>query len=157
MKDKNGSIDRIKSLAQELDLATNASKASANLLSQQGDLSLQTKVLVFIKRSSCIHSRDEDLSEERQNLRPDMAFERQEGSRRVIEVIEFSCQYGYVTREENTLKHVFEQKRRKYAQLMRELSEVTQKRVRADGNNCFVAGCCLFTITEATQCNSEVQ
>jgi hypothetical protein len=30
---------------------------------------------------------EEDSSEEMRNLRPDMAFERQEGSRRVIEVI----------------------------------------------------------------------
>jgi hypothetical protein len=69
---------------------------------------------------------EEGSSEETQNLRPDMAFERQEGSRRVIEVIEFSCPYGDVMREGDTLKHVFEQKRRKYAQLMPDLSEVTQ-------------------------------
>jgi hypothetical protein len=59
----------------------------------------------------------DDLSEATRNLRSDMAFERQEGSRRVIEVIKFSCPYGYITREGSMLKHVFEQKRHKYAQL----------------------------------------
>jgi hypothetical protein len=51
---------------------------------------------------------EEGLSEETRNLRSDMAFERQEGSRQVIEVIEFSCPYGCVTREGATLKHAFE-------------------------------------------------
>jgi hypothetical protein len=59
-----------------------------------------------------------------------MAFERQENSRRVIEIIEFSCPYGYVMRERDALKQVFEQKRPKYAQLMRKLSAETQKLVR---------------------------
>jgi hypothetical protein len=72
---------------------------------------------------------EDNLSEQTRNLRTDVAFERQEGSRRIFEVIEFSCQYNDIMREAGILKHVFGQRRRKYAKLMRELSQVIQQRV----------------------------
>jgi hypothetical protein len=47
----------------------------------------------------------------------------------VIEIIEFSCQYGYMTQGENALTRVFEQKQRKYRQLAQELSNLRHERV----------------------------
>jgi hypothetical protein len=72
----------------------------------------------------------EGLSEETRNLRPDMTLSRREGNREITEIIEFSCPYGYHTREGDKLELVFEQKHRKYAQLAREISEATHQRVR---------------------------
>jgi hypothetical protein len=57
-------------------------------------------------------------------------FTRRENQREVIEIIEFSCSYGYMTQGENALKRVFEQKQRKYRQLAQELSNLRHERVR---------------------------
>jgi hypothetical protein len=48
----------------------------------------------------------------------------------VIEIIEFSCPYGYMTQGENSLKRVFEQKQCKYRQLAQELSNLRHDGVR---------------------------
>jgi hypothetical protein len=63
-------------------------------------------------------------------LRPDLVFRRRENQREVIEIIEFSCPYGYVTQGENGLKRVFERKQRKYRQLAQEHSNLRYERVR---------------------------
>jgi hypothetical protein len=57
-------------------------------------------------------------------------FRRRENQIEVIEIIEFSCPYGYMTQGENALKRVFEQKQRKYRQLAQELSNLRHDRVR---------------------------
>jgi hypothetical protein len=48
----------------------------------------------------------------------------------VIEIIEFSCPYGYMTQGENAPKRVFKQKQRKYRQLAQELSNLRHERIR---------------------------
>jgi hypothetical protein len=48
----------------------------------------------------------------------------------VIEIIGFSCPYGYLTQGENALKRVFEQKQRKYRQLAQDLSNLRHEHVR---------------------------
>jgi hypothetical protein len=73
---------------------------------------------------------DDGISQEVRDLRPDLVFTRRENQREVIEIIEFSCPYGYMTQGEKALKRVFEQKQRKYRQLAQELSNLTHDRVR---------------------------
>jgi hypothetical protein len=48
----------------------------------------------------------------------------------VIEIIEFSCPYGYMTQGENALKRVFEQKQRVNRQLAQEFSNLRHERAR---------------------------
>jgi hypothetical protein len=57
-------------------------------------------------------------------------FTRRENQREVIEIIEFSWPYGYMTQGENALKRLFEQKQRKSRQLTQELSNLRHERVR---------------------------
>jgi hypothetical protein len=76
----------------------------------------------------------EGLSEGLQALRPDMVFQRQpresrEEERQVTEILEFSCPYGYISRGLNTLERVYEQKRRKYAELAQELKRLRNEQV----------------------------
>jgi exonuclease III len=73
---------------------------------------------------------EDGLSQEIRDLKPDLVFRRRENQREVIEIIEFSCPYGYMTQGENALKRVFEQKQRMYRQLAQELSNLRQERER---------------------------
>jgi hypothetical protein len=50
--------------------------------------------------------------------------------REVIEILEFSCPYGHMTRGENALKGVFEQKQCRDRQSAQELTNLSQERVR---------------------------
>jgi hypothetical protein len=70
---------------------------------------------------------DDGLSQEVQDLRPDLVFKRRENQREVIEIIEFSCPYCYMTQGENAPKRAFEQKQRKYRQLAQQLSKLIPK------------------------------
>jgi hypothetical protein len=73
---------------------------------------------------------EDGLSQEVRYLRPDLVFRRRENQREMIEIIDFSCPYGYMTQGENALKRVFEQKQRKHRQLAQELSNLRHERAR---------------------------
>jgi hypothetical protein len=73
---------------------------------------------------------EDSLSQEVRDLRPDLMFRRRENQREMIEIMEFSCPYDYMTQGENSLKRVFEQKQRKYRKLAQELSNLRHERVR---------------------------
>jgi uncharacterized C2H2 Zn-finger protein len=70
------------------------------------------------------------LNGEVANLRPDMTFIQRIREDQVVEIIEFTCPYGYMSRGRMTLERAYEQKRHKYEALAREIRRVTQKRVR---------------------------
>jgi hypothetical protein len=72
---------------------------------------------------------EDGLSQEVRDLRPDLAFTRRENQREMVEIIDFSCPYGYMTQGENALKRAFEQKQRKYRQLAQDLSNLIPERV----------------------------
>jgi hypothetical protein len=72
---------------------------------------------------------EDGLSQEVRDLRPDLMFRRRENQREMIEIIEFSCPYGYIAQGENPLKRVFEQKQRKFRQLAQELSDLRHEGV----------------------------
>jgi hypothetical protein len=94
-----------------------------------------------------------DLSDEVRKLRPDMVFERSQSStgrrpqrhrdgeeggnearemieHKTMEIIEFSCPYGYVSERRDSLRQVDEKKKMKYAGLAKELKEQTNEEVR---------------------------
>jgi hypothetical protein len=62
-------------------------------------------------------------------LRPDMVFEREGRGGRMLEILEFSCPYGYVSHERDTLAAVYEQKRAKYSELANALGRLRQQPV----------------------------
>jgi hypothetical protein len=70
------------------------------------------------------------LNSEVANLRPDMAFVQRSGEDQIVEIVEFTCPYGYKARGRITLERAYEQKRHKYEALARDIRRVTQKRVR---------------------------
>jgi hypothetical protein len=97
------------------------------------------------------------LSDEVRNLRPDMIFERRRLENRVnqgrrdreirtregiestgretddtkmMEIIEFSCPYGYIAHGRNKLEQVYEEKQRKYEELRNEISRLREEHVR---------------------------
>jgi hypothetical protein len=89
----------------------------------------------------------EQLSDELRNLRPDMIFEgrtrnqkgearsrgeqvNQENEERIIEILEFSCPYGRIAHERDTLEFTYNQKKTKYAEFAKAISEIEQKEVR---------------------------
>jgi hypothetical protein len=94
----------------------------------------------------------EDLPGELNRQRPDMTVERRsydrrrrrgregagngtgekEGGReqRIIEILEFSCPYGYISHGRNTLEKVYEEKKAKYEALARELRTRRQEEVK---------------------------
>jgi hypothetical protein len=49
---------------------------------------------------------------------------------RMIEIVEFSCPYGYISHGRDSLIKVYEEKKRKYAELANALKRVTGKQVR---------------------------
>ena len=66
------------------------------------------------------------LSEETRNLRPDMWFIRKERNQDILEILEFSSQFGRIENEENKLKHTFEHKANKYQRLAEEVTAKTR-------------------------------
>jgi hypothetical protein len=91
--------------------------------------------------------REEGLSDEMRRMRPDMVFGRRraravaavkfyadEAERRneekAIEILEFSCPYGYVSHGRNTLEKEYEEKKRKYTELARNLKRLGREEVR---------------------------
>jgi hypothetical protein len=71
----------------------------------------------------------EELPEVLRALRPDMVFEREGKKGRVIEILEFSCPYGYISHGQDTLAKVYEQKKGKYRELADALGRVRQQPV----------------------------
>jgi hypothetical protein len=72
----------------------------------------------------------EGLSTDTRDLRPDMIFERSTNKGPLIEILEFSCPYGYISHERDTLKAKFEQKWQKYENLANEVRRMSGKHVR---------------------------
>jgi hypothetical protein len=91
----------------------------------------------------------EGLPEDLRRQRPDMIFERrydtliegahfireghesdQDLEEKIVEIIEFSCPYGYISRGRNTLERVYEEKKKKYERLARTLKQLRQEQVR---------------------------
>jgi hypothetical protein len=54
----------------------------------------------------------------------------QENEERIIEILEFSCPYGRIAHERDTLEFTYNQKKAKYAELAKAISEIEQKEVR---------------------------
>jgi hypothetical protein len=92
-------------------------------------------VLKFVGRNlrSDIHQNtaigQEGLSDGLKSLRPDMVFEREGRAGRAMEIREFSCPYGYVSHERDTLATVYEQKKAKYSDLANALRGLRQQPV----------------------------
>jgi hypothetical protein len=72
----------------------------------------------------------DNLSDETRNLRPDIWFIRREGNREILEILEFSCPFGHIERNENTLKRTFEFKMNKYLPLANEYIANTRRMAR---------------------------
>jgi hypothetical protein len=49
---------------------------------------------------------------------------------KMMEIVEFSCPYGHISHRRNTLERVFKEKKRKYAELARELKRLRRDAVR---------------------------
>jgi hypothetical protein len=49
---------------------------------------------------------------------------------RMIEIVEFSCPYGYISHGRDSLRKVYEEKKRKDAELANALKRVTGKQIR---------------------------
>jgi hypothetical protein len=86
------------------------------------------------------------LADELRSLRPDMVFEQLNpgdqytyhgpdgellhSDKRTIEIVEFSCPYAYFSHGGDTLKRVYEEKKRKYTTLAQEVARLREQRVR---------------------------
>jgi hypothetical protein len=70
------------------------------------------------------------VPDELKELRPDSVFDRMENGRRVTELIEVTCPYGYISHEVDTLERAFEEKKAKYRDLSIVLSEQLNHKVR---------------------------
>jgi hypothetical protein len=71
------------------------------------------------------------LSEEVKTLRPDMIFKRRgDAGEEINEMLEFSCLYGYISQERDTMKESYEGKKKKYAQLATESRQVNGLQVK---------------------------
>jgi hypothetical protein len=75
----------------------------------------------------------EGLADGLKSLRPDMVFEREARAGRIMKILEFSCPYGYVPRERDTVATVYEQKKAKYSDLAHALRELRQQPVNVTG------------------------
>jgi hypothetical protein len=96
---------------------------------------------------------DPRLPGEMRRMRPDIVFERsrksigrrsrrrgnedesgidaaERGEQRMAEIIEFSCPYGYISQRRDSLKHAYKEKKRKYAELAKELKTQRGENVR---------------------------
>jgi hypothetical protein len=68
----------------------------------------------------------EGLSEETRRQRPDIWFTRNDGNRKVYEIIEISCPYGRTSdKKGDTLKYTFDYKKGKYQGLANEIKTLT--------------------------------
>jgi hypothetical protein len=67
---------------------------------------------------------------------------------RIIEMIEFSCPYGYISRGQDTLKRVYEEKKRKYQRLAMNLKQRRRSEVRITAVVVSIMGGSLQSITE---------
>jgi hypothetical protein len=56
--------------------------------------------------------REEGLSAELENLRPDLIFTHEVNGQKATEIIEISCPSSFMSRGENTLQQMFSQKKR---------------------------------------------
>jgi hypothetical protein len=74
--------------------------------------------------------RIEGLPEEMLRLKPDLVFTQKDGQNQTIELIEFSCPYGYVSHGHQTLEKVYHDKLHKYEPLAYELRRITHQKVR---------------------------
>jgi hypothetical protein len=74
--------------------------------------------------------REEGLSAEVENLRPDLVFTHEINGQKVTEIIEISCPYGYMSHGENTLQRTFTQKEEKYRRLAAEVEQLRQHKAR---------------------------
>jgi hypothetical protein len=91
----------------------------------------------------------DDLPEDLRGLRPDMVFERRRTRRvgklewytegreeelrneeKIIEIIEFSCPYGYISRGRDALERAYDEKKRKYMELALNLKRLRREEVR---------------------------
>jgi hypothetical protein len=70
------------------------------------------------------------LSEDCRKLKPDIWFYRKEDEAEVLEILEFSCPFGYLKDNKCTLLTCFEKKSRKYQNLAAECSRLSGKTVR---------------------------
>jgi hypothetical protein len=88
------------------------------------------------------------LPEEMRRMRPDMVFERRRvrprdticfhaardeadlaNEEKTLEIVEFSCPYGYVSRGRKTLERVYEEKKEKYLDLAMNLKRLRREEV----------------------------
>jgi hypothetical protein len=96
---------------------------------------LKEAVLKFVDGNvrSDIHENtaigQEGLPDGLKSLRPDMVFEREGRAGRAMEILEFSCPYGYVSHERDTLATVYERKKAKYGDLATALRGLRQQPV----------------------------
>jgi hypothetical protein len=67
-----------------------------------------------------------ELSEEVRRQRPDLVFLRKYRGEETVEIVEFTCPYGYRSKGRDTLEKAFEDKKEKYSQLAREIEEKTR-------------------------------
>jgi hypothetical protein len=92
-------------------------------------------VLKFIDKNlkSDIHENatiaEEGLPGRLRTLRPDITFEREGKGGRVIEILEFSCPYDYMSHGRDTLASIYEQKKNKYSELADALGRLKQQPV----------------------------
>jgi hypothetical protein len=74
--------------------------------------------------------REDGLSEDQRALKPDMVFERSTGKGRVTEILEFSCPYGHMSHDQDTLVAVYAHKTAKYQRLANEVRALRHQPVR---------------------------
>jgi hypothetical protein len=72
---------------------------------------------------------EEGLAQHLAAKRPDMFFERQTRRGKVLEILEFSCPYGYISHDQATLETVYTQKTAKYQELATELRRLRHQMV----------------------------
>jgi hypothetical protein len=73
--------------------------------------------------------RDEVRAEAEVEQEEARMMERQDG-RKMMEILEFSCPYGYISHGRNSLERVYEQKKQKYAELANELRRLRNEEIR---------------------------
>jgi hypothetical protein len=74
--------------------------------------------------------REDGLSEDQRALKPEMVFERNTGKGDVTEILEFSCPYGHMSHDQDTLGAVYTHKTAKHQQLANEVGALKHQPVR---------------------------
>jgi hypothetical protein len=72
----------------------------------------------------------EGLSPEVAQQRPDLVFSQQDGNSETIDILEFSCPFGYRTHDKISIEEVYKEKDRKYQGLAEEVRALTGHKVR---------------------------